>query len=354
MELTIHQQRYRRVRLALATSLVGIVAIAAADRYSLSSGPTTLAAAPGRSDDRSAVAAPGRIEPKDGVIAVAAPSSLAGPAVVLKLHVREGDWVREGQILATLRGRAELQAALTGRQRERAIAVARLAALTSGAKDADVRALRAEVERDDAALAQADAQARRAAALHERGLLDTATFESHQSQRAMAGRSADASRARLSGLSSARPADVDVANAEVAAADAAVEEALAALESSIVRAPADGRVLVIHAQGGQAAGPSGVLALGKTTEMFVDAEVMEEDSARVRVGQRARITGHVLRGTVDGIVEQVGAMVGSREVFKTDAAAFADTRIIHVKIRAFEPSRLERFINARVTVTIEP
>ena len=138
------------------------------------------------------------------------------------------------------------------------------------------------------------------------------------------------------------------------AADAEVDEARTALEATIVRAPSEGRVLAVYAQPGQGVGADGVLALGKTSEMFVDAEVMEEDLARLRPAQHARITGDVLTGAIDGTVEEVGVLVGTREVFKTDPTAFADSRIVHVKIRALDPARLERFINARVTAVIQP
>jgi HlyD family secretion protein len=101
-------------------------------------------------------------------------------------------------------------------------------------------------------------------------------------------------------------------------------------------------------------GSDGVLAMGRTSEMFVDAEVLEEDLARARVGQRARITGDVLPAGVDGVVEEIGVLIGRREVFTTDPAAFTDSRVVHVKVRAEGPALLARFINARVTVVIEP
>jgi HlyD family secretion protein len=66
------------------------------------------------------------------------------------------------------------------------------------------------------------------------------------------------------------------------------------------------------------------------------------------------ISGDVLPYGTQGSVEQIGYVVGRREVFETDPTAFADSRIVHVKIRAENPVALERFINARVTVQIQP
>jgi len=80
---------------------------------------------------------------------------------------------------------------------------------------------------------------------------------------------------------------------------------------------------------------------------------MEEDLDRVSVGQAALITGDVLQGAAAGTVEELGYLVGSREVFNADPVAFTDSRIVHVKIRVVDASKLQRFINARVTVEIQ-
>jgi HlyD family secretion protein len=355
MRLAIDVDWNRRLRWALGAALTATVAFPAAGRLlNWSGGSTTHAAPVGMRAASLVITAPGRIQPKDGVLTIAAPASEAGPAIVIDLHVREGDSVREGQLLATLRGRAELEATLVARERARGIARARLTALTSGSKQDDLDLVTSEVQRDEAALAHADAEARRAVQLHGYGLLDTATLQAQQSRRAIAARTLEASRARLNGLSSVRPADVAVAEAELRAADAEVDRARAALESTLVRAPRDGRVLAVYAHPGQSAGVEGVLALGQTAEMFVDAEVLEEDLPRARVGQKARITGDVLPYPIDGTVEEIGVLVGTREVFRTDPTAFADSRVVRVKIRAQRPEILARFINARVTAEIQP
>jgi HlyD family secretion protein len=301
------------------------------------------------------VTAPGRIQPKDGVLTIAAPSSLElGPAIVAELYVHQGDWVEAGQRLATLRGYKQLEAAHAASQRKVAIAQARLIALKSGGKQDDIRALRAEVESAEATLAQAEADTHRMKQLRDARIVPVAAMESQESRSTVALRSLEAKRARLSGLSTVRPADISVAEAEIDAAQAEEEEARAELEQTTVRAPTEGRVLAVYAHPGQSVGAGGLLAFGRTAEMFVDAEVAEEDISRARVGQKARITGDVLNGPVKGVVEEIGYIVGSREVFKMDPTAFADSRIVHVKIRITDAKDLERFINARVTVEIGP
>lgn len=59
-----------------------------------------LLAAAEASADPSAIAALGRLEPKDGIFTIAGPSRMA--VVISKLEVDEGDAVRQGQVIAIL------------------------------------------------------------------------------------------------------------------------------------------------------------------------------------------------------------------------------------------------------------
>jgi HlyD family secretion protein len=354
MKLAVDSARYRQLRVVLCITLLVIATMPGVAWFASRAEATAKSGfAAGDSTQGRPVVAPGRIQPKDGVLTIAAPTSQMGPAIVTALHVRQGDWVEPGQVLATLRGREELEAALVGSERKLAIAQARLVALQSGGKADDITALGAEVQSEEANLAQLEADTRRARQLRDDRILSAAAMEAQEARLAIAARSLDAKRARLNALSSVRPADVAVAQAEQRAAEADVDEVRARLEGTVVRAPCEGRVLAVYAYPGQSAGAEGLLAFGKTAEMFVDAEVMEEDLGRTRVGQKARITGEALPGPAAGTVEEIGYLVGSREVFKTDPTAFADSRIVHVKIRVAEPAGLERFINARVTVEIQ-
>jgi HlyD family secretion protein len=350
MNLTADSTRYRQLRRLICAALLVIVAIPGASWLISRADATTHRPVVG-SPRIQAITAPGRVEPRDGVLAIAAPTSEAG--VVATLQVHEGDWVESGTVLATLSGRQPLEAALVASERKIAIARARLAALQAGGKEDDLRALRAEVESAQATLDQALADTRRAQQLRDKQLLSVAAVEAQESRLAVAARTLEANRARLNSLSRAKPADLAVAEAELRAAEADADEVRAQLETTVVRAPSAGRVLALYARPGQSVGAEGVLAFGRTGEMFVDAEVMEEDLDRLRVGAKATVTSHVLPGPAAGTVERIGYLVGSREVFVTDPTAFTDSRIVHVKIRMADSALFERLINARVTVEIQ-
>jgi HlyD family secretion protein len=349
---------YRRLRWVLA---IGLIAIAGAPSLpwpgskAEATAASSLARAETFGSQQRLISAPGRIQPKDGVLTLAAPSSLElGPAIVTELRVRAGDWVKSGQPLAILRGHDELAAMLVANERKVVVAQARLTAAKAGGKQDDIRALRAEVEGAEANVAQANSDTHRMQQLRDARIISAAALESQQSHFTVTAQTLEAARARLSSLSTVRPADVAVAEAELKAAEADVDAARAKLEGTMVRAPDDGRVLAVYTYPGQSVGAEGLLAFGKTAEMFVDAEVTEDDVGRTHVGQKVRISGDALRIAASGIVQEVGYIVGSREVFKTDPTAFADSRVVHVRISVADPKSVERLVNARVTVEIQP
>lgn len=263
MQLAIDSHRSRLLRLALCLALALVIALPSVtwfmSRAEAIAKPSEISVA---TTARWPVAAVGRIEPNQGLLDIAAPAWGMGSAIVTAMHVRQGDWVDPGQVFAELRGRDELDAVLAGRERKVAVARARLAAVKTGGKEDDIRALRSEVESDEVALAQVQADTTRTQQLREEGVVSAAAMQAQRSRLIAASRSLDAKRACLNALSSVRPADVSVGEAELQAAEAEAQEIRVKLESTLVRARAAGRVLAVHAYPGQRVGAEGLLTLG--------------------------------------------------------------------------------------------
>src|SRR5687767_10809213 len=94
----------------------------------------------------------GHIEPEDGVIHVSAPSVAGGAPLVEELHVREGERVNGGQVLAVLAVRKQLEASLRQSEARIEVARSRLEAVKAGPKAADLAAQQAEIARLDSSL----------------------------------------------------------------------------------------------------------------------------------------------------------------------------------------------------------
>jgi len=97
------------------------------------------------------VTALGRLEPKGEVIKVSAPTSNQGSRVE-QLLVKEGDRVTSGQIIAVMENRDRLQASLKEAERKVAVAKAQLGQVKAGAKQGELVARSADINRLQAEL----------------------------------------------------------------------------------------------------------------------------------------------------------------------------------------------------------
>ena len=134
---------------------------------------------------------------------------------------------------------------------------------------------------------------------------------------------------------------------------AELEAARAELDMASVRTPAAGRVLRIHAKGGERVGPEGIAEIGATDEMEVVAEVYETDVASVHVGQHVVVTSPALADELTGTVARIGVRVGPLDLPSTDPAAITDARVVEVTIRVDDPARVADLTNLQVEVAIE-
>lgn len=166
----------------------------------------------------------------------------------------------------------------------------------------------------------------------------------------------DEARATLNKIVEVRPTDVQVAQAEVNSAIAAVKQAEADLALSYVRAPNTGEILKIHTRPGETISSDGIVDLGRTEQMIVIAEVVEEDIGKVRLGQRASITSEnqAFAGQLKGTVTEIGRQIGKQDVLDSDPAADVDARVVEVKIGLSpeDSQRVSGLTYAKVVVEI--
>ena len=339
-----------------------------------------------------AVTSLGRLEPQGEVIYLSAPASAEG-ARIAQLSVKEGDWVKAGQIVAILDSRDSRQAALLEAEQNVALARAKLAQIQAGeakvaglaAQQANIARLKAqlrtettereaEIARAEAELRNAESTYRRHQLLHQEGAISTSArddkrevFETAQAKLKVAKAQwantvstvqaqIQQEQSMLNKLKEVRPVDVQAARAEVDSAMATVKKAQATLDLAYVRASRDGQILKIHTWPGETIGNKGIVELGKTDQMYVVAEVYQTDIQKVRLGQRATITSDAFSGTVKGTVDQIGLQIFKRDVLSTDPLADTDARVVEVKVR-LDPTdnqKVAGLTNVQVNVSINP
>lgn len=164
----------------------------------------------------------------------------------------------------------------------------------------------------------------------------------------------DEAKSNLNRIAEVRPVDIQAAQAEVDSAIATVDKAQADLDLSYVKSPITGQILKIHTRPGEKISDKGIAEIGQTQQMYVVAEVYESDIDKVRLNQRAKITGDSISGELQGTVAQIGLKIGKKDVLDTDPAADVDARVVEVKIR-LEPEdskRVSGLTNLKVDVKI--
>lgn len=279
------------------------------------------------------VSALGRLEPEHGITTLAAPSTpeaiLGG--IMAEVHVKEGDEVIKGQLLASLDTAPVMEAIVNEARAKLQLSLREAEAARSNAEEACVRANVAQREAD------------RRARLHAQGVAGEEEADSARGE----------AEARMASCTSARTAvRASEANSELSRAHLARMQA--ELQRSYIYSPIDGLVLDVKTKPGEFINEEGAIDLGNVKRMFAIAEVYETDIRRVRVGQRATISSAALDGNLDGTVEFIQLMVAKQDAIGTDPAARKDARIIEVGILLDEAEPVAKLTNLQVDVVIHP
>ncbi len=296
----------------------------------------------------------GRIEPEDGVIHLAAPYSVQGPSLLSDLLVKEGDWVKQGQIIANTCNQKSLEADYLKAEQQVKVAQYKLTRVKAGEKNGDIAAQKADFERAQVQLSNAERDLKRSLELFQKGALSESDFDRFKLAVDTARKDANRAQEKLDSISEVRKVDVDPATYEVEAAMADAKRARADWEQTFIRSPINGQIIKIYARAGELVGPSGVVEIARTDSMFVQAEVYETDIRFVKKGQRADIEGESFAGKITGVVEQIGLKIGKNDVLKTDPAAYSDARVVEVKIRLDDSKPVAGLIHAQVNVRVLP
>lgn len=278
------------------------------------------------------VSALGRLQPQGGIIRIGAastPEAISG-SLLSVLHVKEGDWVEAGMLLAVTDSAAALTAKRDLARAEHQTAIRAAEASQSQADEACVLA--------DVAKREAERRVR---------LLDQKLASEEETE--MAQGQAEATAASCT----AAHAMARVSEAEIEVAKALVGVAQTELERAFIKSPVNGRILDVLAKPGEFVGAEGILELGRVEKMYAVAEVYETDIQRVKVGQAATISSSALPRMLSGKVEFIRHKVQKQDVTGTDPAASKDARIIEVEILLDDPEPAAELTHLQVEIIID-
>jgi HlyD family secretion protein len=267
---------------------------------------------------------------------------------VISLQVREGDHVRQGQVIARL-DNLEVSAQVRQADANLAAAKARLAELEAGSRPQEIERAKAHMERAKADLNNAAVNLHRTEQLVKKGVLQQQALDDARARFEMTGKAHQAAQedyelARLG----PRQEAIDLARAQVRQAEAELAYAQAQLENTIIRAPVSGTVLdrfvdlgemVTTGFTSERGARQALISIADVSDLQVELDITEADIARVELNQPTVITPDAYQDRhYQGIVEYIAAVANRQRA------------TIQTKVKVLTPDRFLRpDMGARVT-----
>jgi HlyD family secretion protein len=279
--------------------------------------------------------------------------------VLKRLLVKEGDTVKEGQIIAYMDD-SNLQGQLTQARGELAQAEANLQKLITGNRPQDIAQAEARLKNAQALFNKTEDDFRRNQNLYNAGAISLLTLNQKRADRDSAqAQVAEAQQALKLQKAGTRREDLDQARAQVISAKGSLQTIQAQINDTIIRAPFAGVVTKKYADPGAFVTPttagsevssatsSSILSLASTNQVV--ANVAESNIAQLRLGQKATIKADAYpRQVFEGKVIQIAAQATVEEnvtSFEVKVAILSDSQKLlragmNVEV-AFQAGQLE-------------
>lgn len=143
--------------------------------------------------------------------------------------------------------------------------------------------------------------------------------------------------------------------AETAVALSTVKRIEADLAKTVLRAPIDGTIIACSVEQGETLPPMAqLLTIANLDRLRIVAEVDEFDAARVELGSEATITAEGLDTSWDAKVEEVPGALVPKGLKPRDPARPVDTRVLLVKLGLLQPTPLKLGQRVEVRIHLPP
>jgi HlyD family secretion protein len=284
------------------------------------------------------VSANGTVQPESSVNV-----SPKTSGILKRLLVKEGDFVKPGQVVAYM-DNSNLQGQLLQSKGNVAAAQANLNKLIAGNRSQDIAGATANLNKVQATYSQAAEDLRRNQKLQAQGAISQQALSLARSTSDSAQAQVEQSQQALNLLKAgSRPEDIAQARAQVMVAQGAVVIAQRNIDDTVIRAPFAGIIARKYADPGAFVTPttagsavtsatsSSILALASTNEIV--AQVAEANISQIRVGQVAIIKVDAYSGkTFEGKVTQVATQSLVQQnvtSFEVKVAVADSQRLLH-------------------------
>jgi HlyD family secretion protein len=306
-----------------------------------------------------AVTALGRLTPSGGVVPLStAAGSSGGSEVVAKWLVQEGAAIQRDQLLGFLSSWSSLRAAVIQAESQLALSETKLAQVDAGARAGERAKAEADLKAEQVVIPYLEISQQKSVELYQSGAISEEELGKADAALARGLANIQALKGTLFDTLTVRPADRQVAVAELAVARANLEQAQSQLKNAEIRSPLDGRLLRIYSWPGMKETDQGLAQIGQIGAMQVWAQVFQTDIPQLRRGQRVEVWAESggFSGKLEGTVQEITGEVSARDLFSVNANNNVNARVVLVKIdlSPSDSSRLAKLSGLNVNVRFQP
>jgi HlyD family secretion protein len=278
------------------------------------------------------LACTGRVEGDSEAISIGA--GIDG--VIAQIHVKEGQQVAAGEIIALIE-RDELTAELEEARAAVVRAEALRKRLLTGSRKEERERAEAQTEAVAAVIRQKKSRYQRYEKLHNEGVISADSLD--EARRDVEEAEANLRAARKNEefvKAEPLPEELNKADAEVRAAKKREQTILEMMDKCKVKAPIAGTVLRTNMKVGETFStfaPQPIVTLADTSNFRVRAEVDERDVDKIFIGQRVVIQSDAFaERKVFGTVSRLSSQMGRKKVRTGDPAEKSDRDVLEVLI----------------------
>jgi ABC exporter DevB family membrane fusion protein len=299
------------------------------------------------------LASPGRIEGLSDLVGVGA----AIDGVIQTIHVKEGQQVQQGDVLAELECHDLESSQRVANSELESLQQARVR-LLRGSRDEERLAAAQKSVAAQAVMEQAGVQFERMEKLREATAVSKQAHEEARRDYDVAKANFEQAK-RAEELVNAGPLGEEIAraDADVHSAENRIKLAEDKLSKCVVRAPISGSILRVHLREGESFStfaPRPLFSIADISGRKVRAEVDERDVGSVHVGQKVTVTSDSYPNkTFSGTVTRLASIMGRKTVLTGNPAEKEDRDVLEVTARLDQVANVFP-VGLRVTVQFKP
>lgn len=265
----------------------------------------------------------------------------AGGRVVVELRIKEGQTVKQDEVVAVLSNYPKSDVLVRQTEGELEKAKRQREAMVSGYRTAEIAMQEVVVKGKSEELKLKTLELQRSGKQP-----DMKQLELNISQQDL-----ERERAKLRVMKETLQTDLAQIDTDISIMGAKLDNARTTREQALVRSPLNGVVVQIYTHQGEQVAPSGIAKIVDMSQMRVFADVDEVHLGRLSPGGRVEITFRGAPTVFRGKIARVAPTVKRMQRVEPDGGSSTDGRVVQVEIELDDPASMPQVLGRETRVT---